>query len=96
MKRLGNTVQVPQGSKWETEKLVVIKRGVIEKFRQNPHLQDALVKTGETTLVEATGDLFWGSGAMINSIEMKTKTWKGRNHLGEILMNIRGNLFERH
>ena len=95
MKRLGDSLHPPHGSTWESDKLEIMKLAVYEKFRQNPQLQDALLTTGNTTLVEATRDFFWGAGDTTNSIEVRTKTWKGRNHLGEILMNVRGNLTKR-
>ena len=89
MKRLGDSIQIGRGSDWDTNKLAVMQQAVYEKFRQNPHLHDALRRTGNTTLVESTKDYFWGTGATLTSTEIKTKTWKGRNQLGQILMSVR-------
>jgi predicted NAD-dependent protein-ADP-ribosyltransferase YbiA (DUF1768 family) len=55
------------------------------KFTQNPVLATRLLATGSMPLVEGNtwGDTFWGVDA---------RTGKGGNHLGEILMAIRGEL----
>jgi len=56
-----------------------MRRGVLAKFKQNPHLKTQLIQTGECLLVEATPDEFWGIG----------RNGDGRNKLGAILMEVR-------
>lgn len=65
-----------------------------EKFRQNQHLLDALLATGETILVEASPyDKIWGIG-MTSSDPRATdpNLWLGTNWLGEVLMRVRSEL----
>lgn len=62
-----------------------IKDGIMlnvlrEKFKQNPHLKEKLLKTGNTILVEHTkNDNYWGDGG----------DGTGENMLGKLLMKVR-------
>lgn len=80
-KRLGKLVSVRTG--WEHDKLKVMKSLVGQKFRKNKDLAQLLLETGDEELVEVNGwgDRFWG---VCNG--------EGKNHLGEILMSVRGEL----
>ena len=60
--------------------------GCRAKFQQNRNLQEFLLNTGDTTLVEARNDSFWGAGKWQNELIENTH-WSGANHLGKILMN---------
>lgn len=82
-KRLGRQVQLR--SDWETVKVGVMEEVVRAKFTQNPDLAARLLATGDATLVEGNtwGDTCWG---------VDTRTGKGENHLGQILMKVRGEL----
>ena len=52
------------------------------KFTQNPVLKLKLIETGSKKLIEGNtwGDTFWG---------MSSRTGKGRNALGQLLMKLR-------
>ena len=59
------------------------------KFTQNAGLAEQLIATGDRELVEGNNwhDTFWGADG---------KTGEGENHLGRILMKIRGELRQSH
>lgn len=65
---------------WEDIKLDVMLEVVSEKFKQNPHLLESLMRTGDAILIEGNTwhDYFWGVCRN-----------KGQNHLGKILMKVR-------
>jgi ribA/ribD-fused uncharacterized protein len=64
---------------WNSIKVAVERRAFLEKFRQNPELQEKLLATGDATLCEDNvGDMFWGS--------------EGENMVGRLLMEVREEL----
>ena len=67
---------------FEKNKIKIMKGLLVQKF-ENPYLRKQLLATGYTVLVEGNwwGDTFWGKCAGV-----------GRNHLGELIMDIRGDL----
>ena len=71
---------------WEAVKLRVMEECVRLKFA-DPELRAMLLATGDEELVEgnAWGDDFWGC-------VQRGGTWRGGNHLGKILMRVRGEL----
>ena len=74
-------------SDWESIKLEVMERALRVKF-QDKELRKKLLATEDNVLEEGNtwGDTFWG----VNS-----KTGKGKNHLGKLLMKIRDDLKKR-
>lgn len=74
---------------WDKDKIDVMRKINNEKFMQNPELCEKLVRTGQSTLIEATVDGFWGAKAVINSTAIKNGTWTGANFMGKILMETR-------
>jgi ribA/ribD-fused uncharacterized protein len=80
-KKLGKTVVLQDD--WGTEKLIVMKRALILKFSQNPHLLEKLLATEDAYLEETNfhKDFFWG---VCNG--------KGENFLGKLLMEVREEL----
>ena len=63
---------------------------VKEKFLQNQHLMDSLLKTGNKTLVKSSYDDVWGTGVPLSNRNCLVKEqWKSFGILGRILMNIR-------
>ena len=80
-KRLGQ--KTPLRSDWDQIKLELMERIVHAKFSQHPRLAKKLLETGDKPLFEGNywHDVFWG-------IDMKTR--EGENHLGRILMALRG------
>ena len=86
-KRLGKLVQESEEFKGSKKQLMEILQ--YEKFAQNPHLQVKLVKTGDSKLLEATADDFFGIGRHLNAKLLQEMTWSGSNFLGKILENLR-------
>ena len=82
---------------WEQENLDLMEQIVAQKFSQVPEAKKALLKTGETTLVEAVPwQFFWGSGlsreATFNTMQA---VWPGENAMGKILEKTRKTLREK-
>ena len=83
-KRRGRRVTVREN--WNAIKITVMRKVVLEKFRQNPELGKRLLDTGDALLVESNtwNDTFWG-----------VCRGKGENYLGLVLMNVRLELKKR-
>lgn len=83
-KRLGRRVQLRED--WEWAKRGVMYNLLYQKFR-DPTLQQNLLDTGDEEIVEGNywNDTYWG---VCNGV--------GENHLGKLLMQLRGELRERH
>lgn len=79
-KRLGRKIALRPD--WNIYRIQWMQKVVAAKFQQNPELMQKLKETGDMPLVETNtwGDTFWG-----------VSNGKGKNHLGRILMEIRGN-----
>ncbi len=79
-KKMGRGLYLLEG--WDDRRLQVMEQLVREKFKDS-ELARALLATGEAELVEGNcwGDCFWG---VCNG--------QGDNHLGKILMKVRGEL----
>ena len=97
-KRLGDQATRTQEThkKWEAEKVKTMEKANLHKFQQNPHLKAVLLSTGDMLLAEASPkDTFWGIGVPIkDKRKADRKQWQGQNHLGEVLMKVRGHLKE--
>ena len=87
MKSIGKEIQT--NDHWEEIKLRVMEDLVYAKFKQNEKLYYSLMNTRPLNLIEATLDEFWGANCVLGSIALEEGSWKGLNHLGEILMKIR-------
>jgi len=83
-KHLGKKVNIRPD--WEEVKLPIMEEIVRAKFEQNKDLAEKLIATGDEELIEGNywHDCFWG---VCNG--------QGENHLGQILMQIRGELKEK-
>lgn len=77
---------------WDGGKEEMMSRVIEAKFKQNTLLAQKLIATGESVLVEATSDHFWGADATLNRKSLKEKNWEGNNVLGQILMTWREDL----
>jgi len=70
---------------WESAKIGVMREAVMAKFSQHDELRELLINTGDAKIVEHTeNDSYWGDGG----------NGKGRNMLGQILMEVRKALRE--
>lgn len=76
-KRMGRALTIRED--WENRRVVIMRLLLWEKF-QIPHLRAALLATRDARLEEGNlwGDTFWG-----------VHNGRGRNVLGELLMEIR-------
>lgn len=70
-------------SKWNSSKYDIMKKLTSLKFENNRELNDLLKETGESYLIQVSGNKYWGSGV----------TGNGKNMLGRILMEVRSELF---
>lgn len=70
---------------WEEVKVGLMTEIVRAKFTQNEYLKVMLLATGNAVLKEGNTwhDVFWG---------VDSKTVRGENHLGQILMKVREEL----
>lgn len=96
-KRLGRNVQNFDEHKWKIESKNVMFNGNHAKFTQDNYLNNLLKMTTGWTLVEASPfDLFWGIGLRKTDPKAFDRSeWRGANHLGIILENVRNVLNER-
>lgn len=92
MKSIGYRVKSPKS--WDTEKLIYMETGLIEKFKQNPDLLEKLLGTGQRFIAEASvRDTFWGIGRGLTFDNVADpSTWTGKNELGKLLVQIRDKL----
>lgn len=68
---------------WESAKDNVMKKAVLAKFSQHDELKALLLSTGDAKIIEHTeNDDYWGDGG----------DGKGKNKLGQILMEVRAEL----
>jgi ribA/ribD-fused uncharacterized protein len=82
-KDLGGDRRRPLRPDWDQVRDAVMKVALQVKFTQHPELREALLATGDETLVEdAPRDYYWGCG--------QDRT--GKNRLGALLMEVRHEL----
>ena len=88
---LGRQVKNFEEPVWRYFRSNVVYEANDSKFKQNPELMDALIKTVGTTLVNvAANDKIWGIGlASDDKKAQRRDTWEGKNLLGEILTLLR-------
>ncbi len=81
--RMGRDRSNPLRRDWEKAKDDVMRTAVRAKFTQHEELKKLLLDTGDAILVEHTeNDSYWGDGG----------DGSGKNMLGRILMQVRGEL----
>ena len=66
-----------------------MKKGCLEKFKQNLRLAQFLADTQNKELIEASSDTYWGAGVGLDSPLLLNGSWSGQNKLGQILMAVR-------
>jgi N-glycosidase YbiA len=83
--QLGRDRKVKLRRDWESAKVGVMSKALTAKFTQHPELKALLLGTGDARLVEHTeNDSYWGDGG----------NGRGRNMLGQLLMQLRTKLRE--
>lgn len=93
-KRLGQQVAGFDPLVWDANKLGIVYRGNLAKFRQNAGALRQLKATGQAMLVEANPrDWIWGAGVAIDDVAVRDPAlWRGANLLGRILTLVRAGL----
>ena len=82
-KRLGGSRTWPLRPDWESVKDDVMRRAVRRKFETHEDARISLIFTGNAAIIEALPwDYYWGEG----------RSGKGKNKLGQILMEVRDEL----
>lgn len=94
IKALGRCVRNYDDTRWNGIRQIVVYKGLLEKFRQNPHLKAQLLATAPHTLAEcAMQDKIWGIGmTMHDECRFEPELWEGQNLLGFTLMMVREDL----
>ena len=92
-KQLAREIKNYDVEKWndvaENESL----EGILEKFSQNPSLNNILQKTQHKTIIESSYDRKWGTGVPLHSPDvLNRECWIGDNQLGRILSIVRETL----
>lgn len=83
--RLGRDRKHPIRPDWEQVKEQVMRTAVYHKFKSHADLQHLLLATGDELIIENSPiDYYWGCGA----------DGSGLNRLGEILMEVRHQLWQ--
>lgn len=69
---------------------------MVAKFKQNPHLERALIGTFPRILAEATPrSPLWGIGLDLSDPLINNRnTWRGKNSLGYLLTDVRNHIME--
>lgn len=90
-KSLGRKVRGFNEEAWEAERVAIVERGNVAKFKQNEQLRTFLANTHTRVLVEASPvDRIWGIGlASDDARASQPDQWRGLNLLGFALMEVR-------
>jgi ribA/ribD-fused uncharacterized protein len=90
-KALGRQVANFDESVWQEKRFEIVARGNSHKFGQHKDLEEFLLSTKDSVLVEASPvDKIWGIGLSAdNEDACNPKLWKGLNLLGFALMRVR-------
>ena len=84
-RKLGRTRWCKRREDWKKLKVTYMTRAVYTKCRTYPGIGQALIDTGDKTLIESNNyDYFWGCG----------RDRRGENMYGKVLMNVREKLRE--
>lgn len=79
---------------WQSAAPAIMKKGLEAKFQNDELCKSTLLQTGSLSIGEsASNDVFWGTGvALTDSLALNTGAWRGENHMGKILEDIRESL----
>lgn len=89
-KGLGRTVRGFDEDFWAALKQEHMYTALEAKFTQNEYLKQFLLNTGDTIIVEASIDTYWGIGVSLTDPGLwDQNNWVGRNALGKLLTSLR-------
>lgn len=93
-KAIGRKVQNFDPVKWNEVCRLVVYRGNLAKFSQNPVMLEELISSEKKIIVEASPeDIIWGIGLHYSDDRvLDKKNWQGKNWLGEAIMQVRSDL----
>lgn len=93
-KALGRQVKNFDPNKWNAVSRDIVYKGSYAKFKQNNFMQEVLLKTKGTLLVEASPtDCLWGIGLSADNPDAQEQSkWRGVNWLGEVLTKVRNDM----
>ena len=78
---------------WNSVNIEIMESILKAKAESYPLFKSALLESGDSLLVEATSDRFWGCGMSPSNVKNTQKNFfKGENKLGELLMKLRSDL----
>jgi len=94
-KNLGRNVSNFNQTIWDRYSMAVVRQGNYCKINQNPSILNKLLETINTTMVEESPhDYKWGIGLREDdSRSQQRDTWLGQNKLGQILTELRDDIF---
>ncbi len=95
-KKLGRQVRNYDDKVWEQVRFKKVKKGLMEKYKQDPFFNNYLKERKDKIIVEASPyDAIWGIGLSENdpNILEKKEKW-GQNLLGKCIMEIADELFD--
>lgn len=94
IKVLGRQVRNYDDRLWNGRRQLVVYKGLLAKFGQNPELLEKLLATGSAVLAECEPtDKIWGIGMALDDERcMNQSEWQGQNLLGYTLMEVRAEL----
>ena len=92
-KQLAREIKNYDVAKWNDVAEDECFEGVLEKFTQNPILNNVLQNTNNKTIIESFYHRKWGTGVPLHSPDaLNSECWIGDNLLGRILSNVRETL----
>ena len=93
-KQMGRSIANYNEASWDVVRYEIMRDACYAKFSQNEDLKHMLLSTGDKILVEASPyDKIWGIGRYEDDPKsLNQSTWKGKNLLGEVLMEVREKL----
>ena len=93
-KEIGREIVGGNENQWKKQHILEkCYPGLLERFKNNPHLGDMLLSTGNLTLAELSYDYIWGTGVPLQSEDaLNPEHWRGTGLLGEMLMQVREEL----
>ena len=93
-KELGRNVSKYNEDVWKRNVKKMCYPGLLAKFKCNKRLADMLLSTGNSHLAEASYDKVWGTGVPLKDQAcLNMSNWSGTGILGEMLMDVRHDLF---